>query len=235
MGKIGYGYGSEWHLLRYLGCHRNYLSEKVKVATGSQSVNWMDSPFSKTNIPLKQDREFEALEFVSETFVQSAWNSFWPQTGSAQNWDAVAMVTIDNQPEWLLVEAKSYPGEMRSTCGAKESSRQKIFSALEQTSIAVGNHVQAIDHWLSPYYQYANRLAALHFLTNVCKPAIKARLLFVYFCSDSHKRVKCPKSEQEWLPDLQKISNHLGIDKDNALMQRVHRLFLPVNPEAIAV
>jgi hypothetical protein len=204
----------------------------VKAATGSQSVHWLDVPFSKTNIPLQQDKECEGMEFVGETFVGSAWKSFWPQTGKAQNWDAVARATIDNQHEWLLVEAKSCPKEMNSTCGASEPGRRKICSALEQTSRAVGNHLLPIDNWLSPYYQYANRLAALHFLTNVCKPAIKARLLFVHFCGDPHEYAKCPKTEQEWLPDLQKISDHLGIDKDSTLMQRVHRLFLPVNPEA---
>jgi hypothetical protein len=234
MGKIGCGYGSEWHLLRYLGYHRSYLSQKVKEATGSHSVHWLDIPFSKTNIPLQQDREFKGMGFIQDTSVRSAWKLFWPQSGNAQNWDAIATASIDNQHEWLLVEAKGHLKEMNSTCGASGPSRQKIRLALEQTSRAVGNRLQPMDNWLSPYYQYANRLAALHFLRNVCKPAIKARLLFVYFCGDPHKYADCPKTEQAWMPDLQKMSNHLGIDKGCTLMQYMHRLFLPVNPEAVA-
>ena len=30
MGKIGYTYGSEWHLLRYLGYHRNELNRQIE-------------------------------------------------------------------------------------------------------------------------------------------------------------------------------------------------------------
>lgn len=67
MGKIGYGYGSEWHLLRYLGYHRAYFSEEIVHIVGGQAVEWLDFPFSSANAPLQDDREFVGLEFIADT------------------------------------------------------------------------------------------------------------------------------------------------------------------------
>lgn len=64
MGRIGFGYGSEWHLLRHLGYHREYLSLKTLNVTGGRSIEWLDFDFSKENAPLRDDREFLGLEFI---------------------------------------------------------------------------------------------------------------------------------------------------------------------------
>lgn len=45
MGKIGHGYGSEWHLLRYLGRHRNLLDNAVRDATRCGRFDWLDFGF----------------------------------------------------------------------------------------------------------------------------------------------------------------------------------------------
>ena len=46
MSKIGYGHGSEYHLLRHLGYHRVELNGKVDEATGGRLINWLDFPYS---------------------------------------------------------------------------------------------------------------------------------------------------------------------------------------------
>lgn len=231
MGKIGYGYGSEWHLLRHLGYHRDYLSQKVLGSVGGNALKFEDFEFSTENAPLKDDKEFIGLEFVQGEHIQEKWKSFWPQTGNVQNWDAIGQVYFDNKYEWLLVEAKGHIGEIKSTCGATNpKSKQKIYSALEKTSKAFGNQSKPIDNWLTPYYQYANRLAVLYFLLKECNPPVKARLLFIYFYGDSRIDAECPQSEQEWLPAIQSMSDWLGIDKSSELSQQVHYLFLPINP-----
>ena len=46
MADIGYGYGSEWHLLRFLGYHRNALDSPILRATGGQEIEWLDFPQS---------------------------------------------------------------------------------------------------------------------------------------------------------------------------------------------
>jgi len=236
MGKIGYGYGSEWHLLRHLGYHRAYLSQKVTDVVGGQAVEWLDFAFSPKNAPLQDDRELVGLEFIQDVRVQEKWKSFWPQTGNAQNWDAVGKIHYGDMDEWLLVEAKGHIGELESKCGATNRvSKQVIYSALEKTSRAFGNRHQQIENWLAPYYQYANRLAALYFLMRKCSPPVNARLLFIYFCGENRKNSNCPQNEQEWLPEIEKMTGWLGIDRQSELTQRIHYLFLPVNPAGVGV
>lgn len=231
MGTIGHGYGSEWHLLRHLGYHRRYLSQEVLKVTGSKSIQWLDFDFSLENKPLKDDRELVGLEFIKNKQVLEKWKAFWPQTGSAQNWDAVGKVQFDTSNDWLLVEAKSHIGEIKSRCGATSPfSKQKIYSAFQSTSKAFGHQSKPIENWLGPYYQYANRLAVLHFLMNECLPSVNARLLFLYFYGENRANLECPQSKQDWLPVIQEMIDWFGIDKSSTLASRVNCLFLPVNP-----
>lgn len=231
MGTIGYGYGSEWHLLRYLGYHREELNRRAATAIRATQIEWLDFSFSGVNEPLKHDREWRAVEFIGDRNVQNAWREFWPTSGNSQNWDAIGCVCIAGRDQWLLVEAKAHVEEMRSACGAKDAgSQEKIKTALESTRQNF-NAAQPIGNWLDGYYQHANRLAVLHFLNNECRPTIPARLLNVYFFGHSgHKEsVMCPKDEAEWEPHLKAVRAHLGINTQSGLYQRVHSLFLPVS------
>jgi hypothetical protein len=231
MGKIGFGYGSEWHLLRHLGYHREYLSLKTLNITGGNSIEWLDFNFSPKNEPLQDDKEFIGLEFIQNTQVKEKWRLFWAQRGNSQNWDAVGKIHFDSQDEWLLVEAKGHIGELNSNCGAENlESKRSIFSALKKTSQAFGNKSKPIENWLENYYQYANRLAVLHFLMNECVPSVNARLLFIYFYGENRENLECPQNEQGWLPAIQEMNDWLGIDKSCELVKRIHYLFLPVNP-----
>jgi hypothetical protein len=105
-----------------------------------------------------------------------------------------------------------------------------INSALEKTASSLSQKSKPIDKWLTPYYQYANRMAALYFLMEECHPAITARLLFIYFYGDSRNGVKCPQTRLDWMPVINKVENHLSIDHNSMLYERIHQLFLPVNP-----
>lgn len=231
MGKVGYGYGSEWHLLRYLGYHRDYLSQKTLKKTGGNSIEWLDFDFSKENAPLHDDREFSGLEFIHDAEVQEKWKAFWAQTGNSQNWDAVGKIHFDNHDEWLLVEAKGHVGEIKSNCGATNpTSKQKIYSALKKAGQAFGNQTKPVENWLENCYQYANRLAVLYFLMKECVPSVNARLLFLYFYGENRENLECPQNEQKWLQAIQETSDRLGIDKSCELAKRVHYLILPVNP-----
>ena len=232
MGTIGYGYGSEWHLLRYLGYHRSYLNDQVMELIGAHSMEWLDFGFSEVNDPLHYDKEVKGLEFIQDTDVQKKWQRFWPQTGNSQNWDAIGKANINGETEWLLVEAKAHVQELNSNCGAKNySSLNKIRNALKETIETIGDISKPTDYWLTPYYQYANRLAVLYFLMHKCSPAVNSRLLFIYFYGDYHEGAICPQSAEEWQSNIQVMKAHLGIDERSQLNQRVHYLFLPVNPQ----
>jgi len=225
MGKIGYGYGSEWHLLRYLGYHRKAFDEAVCGATGADSVEWLDFPC----VPGRRfpEEEWQGLDFLPEDHLaRREWLHFWPQTGNVQNWDAVGVVRVGGASEWLLVEAKAHLDEVRSSCRAAEKGGLlMIRAALEETKAAVG--ADESRDWLSPYYQYANRLAALYFLT---KHDVPARVLFVYFVGDIHQNHVCPRTSDEWERPLREMYDHLGLHMASQIEQRVHTLILPVCP-----
>lgn len=171
------------------------------------------------------------LDFIENDAVKDLWKTFWPQTGNAQNWDAVGKINYGDHEEWLLVEAKAHFGEVKSNCKAKSGeSIAKIRIALEKAACAFCDRPMGVEDWLSPYYQYANRLAALYFLMRECKPAIPTRLLFIYFSGDQRKEGDCPKVEGEWQPVIKAMEEKLGIDTRGELYQRVEHLFVPVNP-----
>jgi hypothetical protein len=69
MGEIGYGYGSEWHLLRYPGYHRNTLNDGVLQATGGSEVEWLDLEFSRSCKPLHDDCELMDVKLLGHKFT----------------------------------------------------------------------------------------------------------------------------------------------------------------------
>src|ERR1700756_4639251 len=103
---MGMGYGSECHLLRYLGRHRRLLEERIYGATGTKIVGWLDYPFDPSKTWL--DGELKGLEFFPpDDPIHNVWKETWPQRGNSPNWDAVAQTSANGASEWLLVEAKA--------------------------------------------------------------------------------------------------------------------------------
>lgn len=233
MGTIGYGYGSEWHLLRYLGYHRTELSRFVLDLTHGDALEWLDVPFATTNERLHDEQEWLRLDFLHTGAVQQQWSQFWPATGKQHHWDAVGKLHIAGQQEWLLVEAKAHVGELISTCGAQSpTSRARIRAAFEATRNTCNATAIPVERWFTPYYQYCNRLVALHFLLYECRPAIPARLLHIYFCGEAIQGRECPANADGWKKPLQDLYQTIGVDQHTNLMKRVHHLFLSVNPNA---
>jgi len=223
MAKMGYGYGSECHLLRYLGRHRDLLDARVRKVVGAWEVHWLDFEFD----PAKEwpDVEWAGLDFLpTESLARTAWQGFWPQRGTPPNWDAVGQVTIDGRLEWLLVEAKAHLEELQSSCTAmEEGGRPTILAAMEATKRALG--VPTDRDWLTGYYQYCNRLAILHFLNGHDVPA---RLLLIYFFGDKVPGRECPKDQEEWTNAIRAQAAHVGLPEYHPLIDRIHTLFLPV-------
>lgn len=225
MGNIGHGYGSEWHLMRYLGRHRRLLNEKVCEATGAELVDWLDFPFGTPDrLYLAEHKGLEFLFGEAAANIKEKWEEFWPQTGNSQNWDAVGWLRKDTQPELLLVEAKCHEAELCSECGAKErGGLPLIVKSLDEAKSAFGASAGAC--WTKPYYQYCNRLAVLHFFhTN----NVPARLLFVYFTGDKMDGCICPNSEPEWEGILEAMYDHIGVPWSVQHAHGVHKVFLPV-------
>jgi len=226
---IALGYGSKWHLLRYLGYHRAALNSAVEAATLTSAVRWLDFPFDP-NHPLL-DSEWKGIDFLSDDdAAKREWTGFWPQTGNVPNWDAVGWAERDEQTELLLVEAKAHVGELRNKCGARErGGRPQIRRALDEARLAFGSCVPA-ENWLAPYYQYCNRLAVLYFLQ---QHEVPARLVFVYFTGDNHPKGtwNCPTTAEEWTAPLEALTAHVGLTGRSELEQRVHKVIVPVCPQ----
>lgn len=142
----------------------------------------------------------------------------------------------DADGEWLLVEAKAHLGELETHCGAsKPDSLEMIHCAMDSTAKAVTHQGVATSAWLNRFYQYSNRLATLNFLCRTCTPAQPARLIFIYFYGESHEAMpgcKCPQYAAEWQTHLDTMHSELDINLQSPLMQRVHHVYLPINPRA---
>lgn len=227
MGKIGYGYGSEWHLLRYLGRHRHKLDRAILKAVGhGDGIEWLD--FGFTGKPKQADAELKGLDFFTGPeyrTLKREWVKFWPQAGNPPNWDAVGWLIKRRNPELLLVEAKAHLKEIGSSCGAKvRGGRYQIEKALAEAKAYLGAPADA--DWLKGYYQLANRLATLYFLR---KNDIRARLILLYFLGDKFPRgLKGPITARDWKKALGEQDRHLGLARRHPLKGRIHKLFLPV-------
>ena len=228
MGRMGYGYGSEWHLLRFLGRHRQSLDRRVFQEIGrGERIEWVDSHFAAES-PLR-DAERKGLDFLdSHPEIQAQWREWWPQGRGIPNWDAVGWLIEGTTKELLLVEAKANVEELQSNCGAKDpNSLKKITAALMETQRALG--MPYARNWLRGCYQMANRLALLHFLNS---RGIPTHLVLIYFTGDRGSRKPkrtCPSSRQEWLRPLAEQEVALAVGSNHPLESRVQSIFLSVD------
>jgi len=223
-------YGSELHLLRYLGRHRTDLDRRILAETGGEAIRWLDFNFDQTPLAHRKrtqnwDIELKGLEFLDDDSVaRGSWPEFWPAGLGQITWDAVGQLEREGKWEWLLVEAKAHHAELESSCKASGGdSREMIRRAFDRTKQALG--VRADADWFTTYYQFCNRVAALHFLTSSGE---QARLVFIYFTGDDYPGKICPASPEEWHDRLANLDRHVGLPKDHALANRIHKLFIPV-------
>ena len=228
MGKMGYGYGSEFHLLRWMGRHRDKFNDEVCKAIGvkDQKPEWLDFKFeSRNEIP---DRELKGLEFLEDdkrkNKVFCAFESgeySWPKTGQAMNWDAVGRIG----DAYILCEAKAHVEEVEKTHdpGTSKSVNQRCI-AFEFAKKKIG---ASNADWIHNYYQMANRLYVIALLDE-CH--IKAYLLNIYFCGDCHRGWDCPETEDQWRETVIKDEmEKLGVVNSDFFKRRVKNLFLPVD------
>lgn len=226
MAEIGNGYGSECHLLRYLGRHRRELDKQVLNTIGGQAVEWLDFPFDGSRT--WRDGERKGLDFLEpDSPAWAAWRKAWPQRGNPPNWDAVGILTVNGAREWLLVEAKANLQEIKSSCQASDAGgRPLIVRTLTETKERLG--VAADCDWLDGYYQSANRIAVLGLLTEA---GVGARLLNIYFTGDLGDAGRtCPSDANGWHAALGALKEHIGLPRGHALENRMHELFLAVCP-----
>lgn len=223
----GQVYGSEFHLLRYLGRHRNYLNRRIVTALGCDQVRWLDSLAGSDQHGQPRDAEWKQLDFLpAGSPARKSWPEFWPQSGEQRSWDVLGVATFKHGDDWLLVEAKTHKGELKSSCGA-DGGRPLIERSLKSTKQRLG--VMPGRDWLNGYHQYCSRLALLNFLA---EKGVSARLLFIYFIGTGFPdwSAESLTTAEEWQSSLFEMDKHVGLANHNPLKARVHRLFLPLFP-----
>jgi hypothetical protein len=236
LAHIGYGYGSEWHLLYELGRRRDAFTGQVERATGCSDIQWLDheEALDEASGQLKVC-EPRGLEFIAASNpVRQEWEERWPQSGNVHNWDAIGRGVSGERESWILLEAKAHIGELASSCTATSpDSIKRIAAVLDDTKRALGVPDQA--DWTRNFYQYSNRIALLHFLTT---RGIDAHLVFVHFVGDRMDlgRVgrECPATDTGWRDALAAQDRHVRLPQTAAIRERVHRLFVPVHRANIA-
>jgi len=155
--------------------------------------------------PLQKDdyaeyRDQTALERLRLGPLKHPLPKFWPTRGP--QWDALA--TCGDAV--LLVESKAHVRELLSpSTQASKPSRRRIQASLQLAQR--GFRASPGCDWSLRFYQYANRLAHLHFLWKMNR--VNALLAFVYFLNDTE--MNGPATEREWQAAISVLQEALGV------------------------
>lgn len=199
-----------------------FTSEKIRSAfswDAAETIEWR-SPVESDQYAEYYDEAF--LERLGIEELAVPLRSFWPPSGP--RWDGLARTSSG---KCLLFEAKAYIEEgvdFRSKAGS--ASLEKIAEALQQSKQAFGANSDA--NWASPFYQYANRLAHLHFLASMNK--IDAYLVFLYFANAPD--VPSPSTAEQWEGARRLTEKCLGLGR-HVYSDRVATIVVDV-PEMLA-
>ena len=160
------------------------------------SIEWV-APLEVNKFYEPRDGAF--LTTVGLGHLRERLADFWPTRGP--RWDALGVLQPGHAI--LLVEAKSYPAELLGGgCKAGETTRSVIQRSLNLVKKSL--NVEDTVDWLGPLYQYANRIAHMHFLSIECGQS--AFLANICFLNDPHR----PTSRAAWQTKLQLLKSDLG-------------------------
>lgn len=192
------------------------VNERTQETNGriSELFGWEDriqwlSPLAEDDYAEYFDDAF--LERLGVADLAVPLKSFWPRRGPS--WDALAK-TRDGKV--ILVEAKAHIEEsVDYRSRASGDSLLRICAALDQAKNAFAAATDA--SWISPFYQYANRLAHLYYLRRL--NGIEAYLAFIYFANAPD--VPRPATVEEWRGAERVIKKSLGLSGQHPFAQCV--------------
>ena len=163
-------------------------------------------------------RDSDFLKAIGHSECEASLRQFWPPHGP--QWDALGVVSDGTV---VLVEAKAHIAEVFTTIKAKKpKSCAKIEASIQRTWADLG--IESAYPWTAPFYQYANRVAHLHFLHNMCN--IPTILVFVHFLGDED--MDGPRRRGEWKETNREIRKYLGLT-GNAIEKRILDVFIKVS------
>jgi hypothetical protein len=192
--------GSLKWIQRLVSEHRDLLEQPLRSAgalDANATVEWI-SPRGADGWAEYRDTGF--LDQLRLSHLRDELRAFWPSMGP--QWDALGRTGEDGV---VLVEAKAHLAEFISKCEAvAPASIAKIEAALDATQEVLG--ARKSSEWMTRYYQYANRLAHLHFLR---AHGVDAQLAFVYFVGDDE--MPGPTSRSDFEHAVREVRHSLGL------------------------
>lgn len=141
---------------------------------------------------------------------------FWPARGPM--WDGIARV----DGHFLLVEAKAHIPEIVSPRSrATEPARGHLVTAMREVQQSLAPRSVGSVDWSGTFYQYANRIAHLHFLRE--QNDAKAHLVNIYFYNAPD--VASPPNADHWKGAINVVECYLGLGR-HRLSKYIHKLFI---------
>ena len=163
-------------------------------------------------------RDADFLKAIRHPKYAADLQEFWPRNGP--QWDALGVVS---NGAVIIVEAKAHIAEVFTMIGAKDpKSCAKIEAAFHRTQTDLG--IDSPYPWAAPFYQYANRVAHLHFLHNLC--GVPTVLAFVHFLGD--EEMDGPRRRPEWKETNRKVHEYLGL-AGRPIQKRIIDVFVEVD------
>ena len=215
--QIGYGYGSEYQLLRFLGHHRKEFEDIISNVIGEGEFLWEDFEYADPTKVISGDKELTGLSFLERLFptqypsIKKEYDNYITKSGW-QSWDAV----FRHNDILYLVEAKAHVDELSSGKGEHGGkSKEKILRFFREQLPELQDSITRI--WLKDYYQLANRLAIAALLN---KHGIKTRILCIYFVNGYRKRivekvVNLNATQEDFEKAIEKELRTLGIERNS--------------------
>lgn len=216
--------GSKFLFQNYVNLGQTKLNQQI-LNSSPLLLSFIDRDLSiQWKSPLQVDdyQEYrnEFLELFSEwKDKKSLLETYWAKQGP--QWDGIAVVKGKNKDYGLLlVEAKSYPEEMKSKIQAKDPKSVSLISGTIEEVMRAFESQADIDIWLSHYYQLANRLAYLYILNE--KLGIPTWLVLVNFVDDdAHIQTNLDK----WLYHYHYVFTRMDISFKSIYGQRIITVF----------
>lgn len=214
--------GSAHHLARYVNDHPGALDDAlIRACSLDGPVRWV-SPLRGERYREYQDGAF--LEALDAAELVDALKDWWPSGGPV--WDALG---IARDGTLVLVEAKANVPEMSSSTGSLAghsgslrgmANRELIEQSLAATRRWLGVHEQHGVDWIaSSAFQYANRLAHLHFLLRHGRKTVLAYACF----TDDHTYL--PTTSEQFAAQHRHDHHLLGLTELD--LPNVARIYLP--------
>ena len=241
MAQIGYGYGSEFQLLRFLGHHRIELERILSSIIEPGDYNWLDFDYADPKNVISGDKEKVGLSFLNNLFpdqypnVKKEYETYKiNRRDTWQNWDAV----FTHNGILYLVEAKAHTSELSSGKeGHGNKSKDEILRFFKEQL----PDLPVSDIWLKEYYQMANRLATAALLN---KNGINTKVLYIYFVNGYRKRqveivsgkekiyetVNLNASKEQFEKTIKDEMIALGISKDQVASILAPPVFIDAEP-----